>query len=120
MFLGTENLVEMAKRVKMKVSLSPLPSLPLGTQEINIIDLLGGYSVLANEGYTIEPHLINRVEDIHGHLLYKHEYDSELVLNKNYTYIINDLMSGCYDYNLIDYNYPTCISMAPKITKNMR
>jgi 1A family penicillin-binding protein len=117
LFLGTENLVEMAKRVKMKVSLSPLPSLPLGTQEINIIDLLGGYSVLANEGYTIEPHLINRVEDIHGHLLYKHEYDSELVLNKNYTYIINDLMSGCYDYNLIDYNYPTCISMAPKITK---
>ncbi len=117
LFLGEEALVEMAKRVGIKAKLTPLPSLPLGTQEINIIDLLGGYSVLANEGFTINPHLINKIEDAQGNVLYNFKYESQNVLNKNINFILNEMLANCYDYDLIDYNYPTCITIAPKLTK---
>ena len=41
----------------------------------------------------------------------------EKVLNSDYTYILSELLSNCYDSNLIDYSQPTCLSIKPKITK---
>jgi 1A family penicillin-binding protein len=117
LFLGSEVLVDAAKKAGIKTKLSPLPSLPLGTVEINIIDLMGGYSSLANEGYKIEPYLINKVEDSQGHILYQHQDVKELVLNKSLTFILNELLSNTSDYDLVDYNYPTCLSIKPKLTK---
>jgi len=117
LFLGKETLVDIAKRIGIKTKLLPFPSLPLGTVEINIIDLIGGYSVIANNGYTIKPHLINKIEDSEGNLLYKHTHEREAVLDKNLTFIMSELLANCYAYDLIDYNYPTCVTMAPKITK---
>lgn len=117
LFLGPETLVNIAKRVGIKTTLQPVPSLPLGTVEINIIDLIGGYSALANEGYKIEPYLINKVEDAQGRTLYQYQDKTELVLNNSLAFILNELLANTYDYNLIDYNYPTCIGIAPKLTK---
>ena len=39
-------------------------------------------------------------------------------MNKNTTYILNDLLKGTYDYNMIDYAYPTNISIASMLTKD--
>ena len=117
LFFGPDLLVDTATRMGIKTPLDPVPSLPLGTMEINIIDLLDGYATIANDGYTIEPHLIFKVEDAKGNILYTHKYESELVLDKNVTYILHELLANCYDYNLIDYSSPSCISIAAKLTK---
>ncbi len=117
LFLGQETLVDIARRMGIETTLPPIPSLPLGTIEINMIDLLDGYATLANSGYTIEPHLINKVKDSKGNILYEHQNEKELVLDKSLTFIISELMANCYSYELIDYSYPTCVGMAPRITK---
>ncbi|MDD3822108.1 MAG: PBP1A family penicillin-binding protein, partial [Bacilli bacterium] len=117
MFLGPNILVDVSKRFGIMTDLTPIPSLPLGTEEINIIDLTGGYAALANEGYKVEPYLISRVEDINGHILYERKKKKEIPLDKSLIFIINELLANSYDYSLIDYNYPTCLSIAPRLTK---
>lgn len=116
MFLGEDTLVNMAKRVGITSQLEEVPSLPLGTGEINLIEMAGGYSAFANEGYKITPHFISKVEDIYGNVLYEADYVKEAVLNKSLTYIMNNLLTAPYDSSFIDYNYPTAISIAPRMT----
>lgn len=116
LFLGEDMLVDMAKRVGIDEELIEIPSLPLGTIEMNIIDYLGGYSAFANGGYKIEPHLIEKVVDSNGNVLYEYKHEKERVLNQSLVYILNDLMTGTYDLNMIDYSYPTCASLVNKIT----
>lgn len=117
LFLGEEVLVDTAKRVGIKEKLNPHASLPLGTEELNIIDFLGGYATLANEGNKVKPHLITRIEDYSGNVLYEYINEEENVLNKSLTFIINELLTSSYDLDLIEYTYPTCSSIATKITK---
>lgn len=115
LFLGEDLLVDTMKRVGVKEKLDPNPSLPLGTGELNIIDFLTGYNTLANEGVKVDLHLIDKVTDMNGKIIYQHQTNEEAVLDKNITYILNELLTTSYDYNMIDYNSPTCLSIASKI-----
>lgn len=116
LFLGEETLVDMAKRVGIE-NLSPVPSLALGSNEITLINMMQGYATFANEGYKIEPHLISKVEDEHGNILYQADEAKESVLNKSLTYVLNELLTTTYDKEFIDYNYPTMINYASRMTK---
>lgn len=116
LFLGENTLVDISKRVGIDENLEPIPSLPLGTEEINIIDFIGAYSTFANGGYKIEPHFIEKIEDNNGNVLYEFSEKKENVLNKSLVFILNELLTGTYDINMIDYNYPTCTSMVNKIS----
>ena len=44
-------------------------------------------------------------------VLYEHKQNSTPVLDQNYTYILNNMLSLTYDYEMIDYSYPTNISI---------
>ena len=116
LFLGEETLVNTAKRVGIETELKALPSLALGSQEISLMEMIRAYSTLANEGYKITPHLINRVEDINGNVLYEFNETKENVLNKSIVYILNEMLSNCYSSNFIDYTYPTCMNIAAKVS----
>ena len=115
MFLGNDALINVARRVGITEKLESIPSLPLGTNEINIIHMAAGYAAFANLGYKITPHLIDKVIDGNGNVLYKAENDKELVLNPSLVYILNNLLTATYDPLYIDYNYPTAISLSGKL-----
>lgn len=115
LFLGEETLVDIVKRVGIKEKVEPHPSLPLGTEEINIIDFLTGYNTLANLGDKIELRLIKKIVDNNGNTLYTNKNETTAVLNKNITFILNELLANCSDYTMVDYATPTCLVIAPKI-----
>jgi len=46
-------------------------SLALGTQSMSPLDVARGYAILANGGYAVTPHIINRIEDSAGELLFE-------------------------------------------------
>lgn len=117
MFLGEENLVNMAKRLGITAKLNANPSLPLGTNEINIIEMTSAYATFANEGYKVTPHLIKKVEDQSGNVLYEYKEEKELILNSSLTYILNELLTTTYDKDFIDYNYPTILSLSAKMSR---
>lgn len=116
LFLGENVLVDMAKRVGIKGQLSAIPSLALGSEEISMIDMIGGYACFANEGYKVEPHFIEKVVDSKGNIIYEYKEVKVGVLNKSVTYILNELLTYTYDSSFIDYNYPTVISLLPEMT----
>ena len=116
-FLGEDNLVNMAQRLGITSSMAEVPSLALGTSEMNIIELTSAYATFANEGYKITPHLIERVEDNNGNVLYEVDDVKESILNPSLVYILNNLLTSTYDTTFIDYNYPTVLNIASKLSK---
>ena len=116
LFLGEDTLVETLKRVGITSELDAIPSLALGSKEIKLIDMVTAYSTLASLGYKSKPHFIKRIEDDNGNLLYEYNDTKEQVLNSSIAYITNELLTSTYNYNFIDYNYPTCYDIANRLT----
>ncbi|HIT38355.1 MAG TPA: PBP1A family penicillin-binding protein [Candidatus Onthousia faecipullorum] len=116
MFLGEDTLVNMAKRLGITSKLDEVPSLALGTSEIGMLEMAGAYSPFANEGYKVTPHFITKVVDREGNVLYEADEEKELILNSSLTFILNNLLTATYDANFIDYNYPTAINLASRMT----
>ena len=79
--------------------------------------MTAAYSMLANEGYKVKPHFIQRVEDINGNVLYEYKDNKEAVLNKSITFIINELLANTSNPKYISYTYPTSYVIANKLTK---
>ena len=115
LFLGYDSLINVARRVGIKEKLDAVPSLPLGTNEINIISMAGGYSSFANLGYKVKPHFITKVVDGNGNTLYEVKNEKDLVLNPSLVFILNNILTSTYDPAYIDYNYPTAISLSGKL-----
>ena len=117
LFLGEETLVETMKNVGLIEKLDAIPSLALGSKEINMLDYAVAYNTLASGGYKQDIYLIEKVEDLNGNVLYKHKKKRELVLNTNYLYILNEMMCNTYNPDFISYNSPTALSISNKLTK---
>lgn len=117
LFLGSDVLVETMKRVGVTKQLDSIPSLALGSQSISLLEMTTAYSTLANEGYKVTPHLIKRIEDINGNVLYEYKDVKEVVLNKSITFILNELLSNSSNPNYIGYTYPTAFVISDKLTK---
>ena len=111
LFLGEKAMIETAYKMGIKTKLEEIASLPLGTTELNIIEITNAYATLANSGIYNEPYLISKVCDMNDNILYEHKDDPTIVLDENYVYILNNMLSLTYDYDMIDYSYPTNISI---------
>lgn len=117
LFLGEETMIKYAKKMGITSKLEANASLPLGTNELSILEFTNAYATLANSGYSVKAHLIDKVEDGNGDIIYKYKEKKNKVLNKSYTYILSELLSNTYDTSLKSYTSPTCASIAPKLTK---
>lgn len=116
LFLGEETLVEMLKRVGITSNIEAIPSLALGSEEISLIEMITAYSTLASGGYKTTPHFIKKIEDSNGNILYEYKDEKEPILNSSLVYIMNEILTSTYNYNFIDYNYPTCYDITNKLT----
>lgn len=116
LFLGEETLVNMVNRLGINSNMSAIPSLALGTKEISLMEMVCGYGAFASQGYKVDSHFIKRVEDSKGNVIYEYKKEKELILNPSLTYILSEMLTSTYDTAFISYNYPTLISLLPKIT----
>ena len=117
LFLGEETLVNTANRMGIQKQLEPVASLPLGTNELSMIDFARAYTTLASGGFKRDLSFITKVEDLKGNILYEKKINNEQVLNGNYTFILNELLTSTYNSAFKDYNNPTIMSLASKISR---
>ncbi len=117
LFMGESNLINMSKRLGINSKLAANPSLALGTSEISMIEMVEAYSSFANSGNKVESHFISKITDNNGNIIYEYnDLNPDNILNSNLTYILSEMLTYTYDSAFIDYNYPTLISLLPKIT----
>ncbi len=117
LFLGVDSLVKTAKKIGIKEELQEIPSLALGTGEINILDYATGYATFASGGYKKELYLIRKIEDKDGNIIYKKKEKKSLVLNPNYVYILNELLSNTTSSAFKDYTSATASTIASKLSR---
>ncbi len=117
LFLGSDELVKTAKRAGIKEDLPSIPSLALGTKEINIIDYATGYATLASGGYQKDLYFIRKIEDSNNNVIYIKDEQKKLVLNPNYVYILNELLSNTSNSIFKDYTVATASTIASKLSR---
>ena len=117
LFLGTEVLINAANKAGIKEKLPNNPSLALGTTELNMIDFANAYNTLANMGNKKDLHFIRKVLDSNNNVLYEYKEKDDYVLNSNYVYILNEMLTGTTNSQFIDYTTPTALSLASKMSR---
>lgn len=117
LFLGVDKLIETAKQAGISEKLEEVPSLALGTEEINIIDFATGYTTFASGGYKKDLYLIRKIEDRDGNVIYTKENKKKLVLNPNYVYILNELLANTTSSAFKDYTTATASTIASKLSR---
>ncbi|GHF16190.1 penicillin-binding protein [Kordiimonas sediminis] len=68
---GRESVAAMAKRLGITSRVDPLASLPLGTEEVTMLELSGAYASIANGGFSARGYGILEVTTLSGEVLYR-------------------------------------------------
>ena len=71
--MGMQLVAEYAERFGVYDDMPPLLSMALGSGETTVLRMVSAYSVMANGGRSIEPSLIDRIQDRYGRTIYKHD-----------------------------------------------
>lgn len=96
--VGPDYVVEVARKVGIVSPLKPVLSLPLGANEVTMLELVSSYMVFANGGTKVKPIAITRIEDRDGILLYKHQIKETKVFDENRIAALVEMMTGVVNY----------------------
>ena len=92
--IGREKAAEMARRLGITSPLEAYLSLPLGTNEVTLLELTAAFAPFANGGSRIKPFLIRKVVDSEGRILLENRPQQEQVLSPAIAYLITDMLKG--------------------------
>jgi membrane peptidoglycan carboxypeptidase len=100
--IGTENVVDEAKRLGLSFDPSQdpnVPSLTLGTIGVHMLDLAGAYGGLANGGVLAPPYLIDKITGPDGKVIYDHadEPAPKQVISPQSAYLVTDILADNTD-----------------------
>lgn len=71
--MGMPLVAEYAERFGIYDKMLPVLSMSLGSGETTVLRMTSAYSVMANGGKSIQPSLIDRIQDRYGKTIFKHE-----------------------------------------------
>jgi penicillin-binding protein 1A len=68
---GIPAVVELARRLGITSDLAEVPSIVLGTSDVSLYEMVKAFSVFANRGIASDFHMISRIEDSDGNVLFE-------------------------------------------------
>jgi penicillin-binding protein 1A len=84
-----------ASNMGIKSSLSPYPSLALGTSEVTLQEMVSAFSVFPNQGIKVEPKYILKIADRYGNILEENKTSKrEEVLSAQTAYIMATMLQS--------------------------
>ena len=92
--VGLWRVTRTARRLGIQSKLHDNPSIALGTAEVTPIELTGAYVPFANGGYAVTPHIIARVRNGEGAVLYRRKERPQQVVALAYVGAMNDMMNA--------------------------
>lgn len=94
--IGIESVLTYAARMGINSKLPATLSLALGSGEVTPLELSTAYLPLANNGIGIKPTTIRRILDRNGNILYKHQTQSQKILNPGVAYLVTQALTGVF------------------------
>jgi penicillin-binding protein 1A len=73
--LGRARITELAKKMGLRTPLPDTPSLPIGADEVTVLDHTGAYATFANLGKAVTPHAVLEVRTGTGDLVWRFDRD---------------------------------------------
>ena len=97
--VGPARVANTAERLGIHSKLHEQPSIALGTSEVTLLELTGAYAPFANGGRGALPHIIARVRDGDGKVLYarKRSTTGQVVAPGNVA-AMNDMLGGTLSF----------------------
>ena len=93
--VGAWRVVRTARRLGIQSPLHENPSIALGTAEVTLLELTSAYAPFANGGHGVLPHLITRVRDGEGKVLYqRRRITTGQVVALGYVGAMNDMLNA--------------------------
>jgi penicillin-binding protein 1A len=94
--IGRQPIVELAGAMGVEAPLTAEPAMPLGTNEMTVMDQATGYGVFMSGGYETGRHVLTQITDPTGTVLYDHKTEvpkPKRVLSEKATRDINVMLS---------------------------
>ncbi|MGB2620739.1 MAG: transglycosylase domain-containing protein [Candidatus Acidiferrum sp.] len=70
--IGMDSVLKTARDLGIHAKLEPYASTALGASEVSLLELANAYRVMAS-GISADPHVIDRIEDVGGEVIYSHQ-----------------------------------------------
>ena len=91
--VGLETATFYAQRLGIASPLPPVPSLALGTGGVTLLELTSAYGVFANQGIAVTPHLVTRIEDSTGHLVWAADPAPHPAVTRDTAFLMNSMLA---------------------------
>lgn len=112
LLIGSKNVQLFFKKYGIEVA--AIPSIFLGSCEMNLLEMVSIYNTFASNGYYYKPSFINKVTDVYGRVLYQSNNSSLFNLNYDMTTILNQMLRAPFDSNIKTYASPSLINYQTK------
>ncbi|MEI7596677.1 MAG: transglycosylase domain-containing protein [Bacteroidota bacterium] len=86
--IGWKAVAEMANRLGIKSKLADVPSVCLGSADVNLLELVSAYCPMINGGNKIEPILVTKVVDASGKVIYERKPELKKVLSEETAFMM--------------------------------
>jgi penicillin-binding protein 1A len=90
--IGWEKVIDYAHRLGVRSLLENVPSVCLGSSDVNLLEMINAYSCFVNDGYLISPVLVTRIEDKDGRILYEYKPEKKRVLSYETAFLMGIML----------------------------
>jgi penicillin-binding protein 1A len=95
--LGMASVIQTAREMGISTPIPNVPATALGAAEVKPIELVRAYAALASGGWLPEPHVIERIEDRHGEVIYRAEPQRDRVVDPAAAYVLTTMLRDVVD-----------------------
>lgn len=95
--VGTERIVDVARRLGIESPLDPVPALSLGAADVTPLELARAYATLASGGVRTETRFFDDLTDAAGRTLARGDVSSEVALDPGVSFLAVSLLEGVVD-----------------------
>ncbi|MGE3276872.1 MAG: transglycosylase domain-containing protein [Vicinamibacterales bacterium] len=96
--VGIRPTLDLVRQFGIESPQPPVPSVALGTGGLTLLELTSAYGVFANKGAWTAPHVIRRVEDALGQVVWAPELTPRHVLSEGAAYIMTSMLANVVDH----------------------
>jgi len=92
--VGPERVAQYAHRMGIKSKLEAVPSIGLGSSDVSLYELVDAYCTFVNDGKSIEPLIVQRIEDREGNVIQTFEPEQKQAISPESAFLMRYMLQG--------------------------